>query len=416
MNKDRVKVPELRFPEFEGEWRLERLGTIADIQSGYAFSSLKMLREKSRYQLIKMSNVYLNKLSLERSPSYWLEINTKIEKFLLKKNDIVVTLTGTIGKQDYGYSVLIPKDDEFLLNQRLVRLRRNSTISIAEFILPVLKLSKFKYYFFNEGKGGTGNQSNVGIEDLKNIKLLFPNLPEQTKIANFLTSVDKCINLLQKKKAEFTQYKKGVMQKLFDVKADGCPALRFKQDDGSDFPDWKEKKLGEVVDTKMGQSPDSKSYNLNGGGLPLIQGNADITDRFSNPRQWTNQSTKTCEIGDLILTVRAPVGSISKSKHNACIGRGVCSIKNRSNSSLEFIYQFLLWYEPKWISLEQGSTFTAVSGKDIQNLKFAIPTSKKEQQKIADFLSSIDKSIENIANQIEQSQKWKKGLLQKMFV
>ena len=148
----------------------------------------------------------------------------------------------------------------------------------------------------------------------------------------------------------------------------------------------------------------------------MIQGNADISNRVSNPRQWTSEPTKECKMGDLILTVRAPVGSVSKSKHNAYYGsRGVCSISNNKLSNIEYLYQFLLNYEDKWFRLEQGSTFTAVSGKDIKGIKINTPTIE-EQQKIASFLSGIDKKIELVETQIQQSKTFKKGLLQQMFV
>jgi type I restriction enzyme, S subunit len=124
---------------------------------------------------------------------------------------------------------------------------------------------------------------------------------------------------------------------------------------------------------------------------------------------------KKCEIGDLILTVRAPVGSISKSLHKACIGRGVCAIRNNKLSTIEYLYQFLLSYEDKWKRIEQGSTFTAVNGDDIKSLKLNVPTIM-EQKKIAGFLSSLDTKLEKINNQITQTQIFKKGLLQQMFV
>jgi type I restriction enzyme S subunit len=200
------------------------------------------------------------------------------------------------------------------------------------------------------------------------------------------------------------------MQKLFSQK------IRCKDENGDSFPDWKNKTLKEITEIKMGQSPSSKSYNLDQKGLPLIQGNADIINRLSKPRQWTDSPTKTCDITDILLTVRAPVGAVAKSIHKACIGRGVCSIKNNAFSDLEFLYQLLLWFEPKWGSIEQGSTFTAVSGQDIRNLKVLIPNSIVEQKKIADFLILIDKSVENISQQIGDSLAFKQGLLKKMFV
>jgi type I restriction enzyme S subunit len=193
------------------------------------------------------------------------------------------------------------------------------------------------------------------------------------------------------------------------------PVLRFKDVDGCDYPDWEEKQLGEVSNINMGQSPDSSSYNTNKNGLYLIQGNADIKLRKTAPRIWTNQPTKKCKYGDIIMTVRAPVGAIAMSLHDACIGRGVCSIRSNCENNLSYLYQFLLSFEKKWMKFEQGSTFTAVNSKDVKNLKVNIPFIQ-EQQKIANFLSSIDKKIEQINNQITQTKQYKKALLQQMFV
>ena len=188
------------------------------------------------------------------------------------------------------------------------------------------------------------------------------------------------------------------------------PELRFKGFEG----EFEYKKLGDVSNVIMGQSPDSKSYNENGEGYYLIQGNADIKNRISSPRQWTNMPTKTCEIGDVILTVRAPVGAVAKSLHNACIGRGVCVIRNLEKYDLEYIYQFLLDFETKWGKLEQGSTFTAVSGAEIKSIKIVLPT-LPEQQKIASFLSAVDEKIQQLTRKKELMEQYKKGVMQQLF-
>ena len=193
-------------------------------------------------------------------------------------------------------------------------------------------------------------------------------------------------------------------------KSKNIPTLRFPEFDG----EWTKKTLEEVSLITMGQSPDSKSYNNLGIGLPLIQGNADIIDRKTNPRNWTSQPTKKCNTGDLILTVRAPVGMIAKSIHNACIGRGVCAIKNKNLNNLEFIYQFLLDYESKWGKIEQGSTFTAVSGTDIKLVTLFIP-SILEQNKIASFLTVVDDKLQALKQKKTLLEQHKKGLMQKIF-
>jgi len=188
------------------------------------------------------------------------------------------------------------------------------------------------------------------------------------------------------------------------------PQLRFPE-----FGDnWEEKKLGNVTSIVMGQSPDSTSYNSNGIGLYLIQGNADIKKRKTLPRVWTDTPTKECKVGDIIMTVRAPVGAVAKSIHNACIGRGVCAIRNNQHSVSNYIYQFLLSFEKKWVKFEQGSTFTAVNTKDVKSLKLILPP-VQEQQKIAAFLTAVDNKIEQLSKKQALLGSWKKGLMQQIF-
>ena len=188
------------------------------------------------------------------------------------------------------------------------------------------------------------------------------------------------------------------------------PQLRFPE-----FGDnWEEKKLGNVTSIVMGQSPDSTSYNSNGIGLYLIQGNADIKKRKTLPRVWTDTPTKECKVGDIIMTVRAPVGAVAKSIHNACIGRGVCAIRNNQHSVSNYIYQFLLSFEKKWVKFEQGSTFTAVNTKDVKSLKLILPP-VQEQTKIAAFLTAVDNKIEQLSKKQELLGEYKKGLTQQIF-
>ena len=176
--------------------------------------------------------------------------------------------------------------------------------------------------------------------------------------------------------------------------------------------EWKVMRLGEVSKITMGQSPKSKSYNENQKGIPLIQGNADCKNRKTSPRLYTTEITKICNIGDIIMTVRAPVGAISNSLHNACIGRGVCAIKFINNNN--YLYHFLVNYENKWEKYSQGSTFTAVNNSDIKNLKIPLPP-LKEQQKIAEILTTWDSVISKQEELIKTKEKLKKGLMQKLL-
>ena len=109
------------------------------------------------------------------------------------------------------------------------------------------------------------------------------------------------------------------------------PKLRFKEFDGK----WSRNILGNCCDIIMGQSPDSSSYNNNCIGLPLVQGNADMCERIATPQRYTSQPTKICEAGSIILSVRAPVGTVGKTFQKICLGRGVCGITSKN---IEFMY------------------------------------------------------------------------------
>jgi len=176
--------------------------------------------------------------------------------------------------------------------------------------------------------------------------------------------------------------------------------------------EWEVVRLGKISKITMGQSPSSDSYNDKQIGIPLIQGNADCKNRKTLPRNYTTEKTKECFVNDIIMTVRAPVGAISKSLHNACIGRGVCAIKSKQDN--EFLYHFLVNYEQKWEKYSQGSTFTAVNSSDIKSLKIPLPP-LKEQQKIAEILATWDNAISKQEELVKAKEELKKGLMQKLL-
>jgi type I restriction enzyme S subunit len=401
-------APRLRFSEFGNDWDFKKLNSIKSkgrkvIKAGPFGSAIKKeFYVKEGYKVYGQEQVINDDAFFG---DYYINKTTynKLKSCDVKPNDILVSLVGTFGKV-----LLIPENaEEGVINPRLLRLSIPIELILPKFSKQYLKTYIVKKTLISWSQGGTMGVLNAEI--VSKLTMPIPSLLEQQKIASFLTDVDDKITKITKKKELLERFKKGIMQKIFNQE------LRFKDDNGNAFPNWNVKKLGDITTINMGQSPESSTYNGNGVGYYLIQGNADISNRKTTPRNWTSNPTKLCDIGDLILTVRAPVGAIAKSNHQACIGRGVCSIRNIAISNIEFIYQFLLDYEKRWARLEQGSTFTAVSGKDIKSIEIKLP-SIEEQTKIANFLSDIDLNIEAINTKIEKSKTFKKGLLQKMFV
>lgn len=390
--------PDLRFSEFEASWKSVELKEIADIYDG-------------THQTPKYTNNGVPFVSVENIND--LEATSKfISEGAFKKDfknppqkgDVLMTriTAGIIGATN-----VVKNDKPLAYYVSLALIRPKGEIQ-SDFLSFNISTFRFKKEL-NKRIIHVAFPKKINLGDIGRCGVVFPSLDEQQKIAAFFGAVDEKIAQLQKKKGLLEDYKKGCMQKLFSQD------LRFKDDNGNPFSDWEEKPLEEIASIIMGTSPESKFYNDDLIGLPLIQGNADIRNRKSSPRIYTSETTKECLPSDILLSVRAPVGEVSKSEHHACIGRGMSAIRANPSNAQEFIYQYLLWFEPRWKSLSQGSTFASVNTSDIKSLSVSSPC-HDEQKKIADFLSAIDDKIALVAAELGKAKTFKKGLLQQMFV
>lgn len=175
--------------------------------------------------------------------------------------------------------------------------------------------------------------------------------------------------------------------------------------------DWEQRKLGEIVQITMGQSPNSENYTENPEDYILVQGNADMKNNRVVPRVWTTQITKQAEKGDLILSVRAPVGDIGKTDYDVVLGRGVAAIKGN-----DFIFQQLgkMKESGYWNRFSTGSTFESINSNDIREALITIPTGE-EQKKIGTFFKQLDDTIALHQRKLDLLKETKKGFLQKMF-
>ncbi|MDU1739903.1 MAG: restriction endonuclease subunit S [Streptococcus mitis] len=190
-----------------------------------------------------------------------------------------------------------------------------------------------------------------------------------------------------------------------------APAIRFKEFSGQNAEAWEQRKLGEVADITMGQSPKSENYTDNPSNYILVQGNADMKDGKVFPRVWTTQVTKQGRVGDLILSVRAPVGDIGKTDYNVVLGRGVAAIRGN-----EFIFQTLSKMKQNgyWNKLSTGSTFESINSNDIKSATILIPSSP-EQKAIGSFFQELNQLITLQQRKLEKSRRIKIAMLQKMF-
>lgn len=260
---------------------------------------------------------------------------------------------------------------------------------------------------------GSGQPLITGGQ-LKALLIQLPSLTEQQRIAKALSDVDALIftteKLLQKKK----NIKQGTMQNLLTGKKrlpGFAKSTNYKQSELGLIPeDWEVMSLGEISTIIMGQSPNSDCYNTQKG-MVLIQGNADISNSKTICRFYTTHITKTARKGDVIFTVRAPVGNVAKATFDCCLGRGVCAIQSIS----DFLYYYLIFIEDSWSKTSTGSTFDSINSDTLASTLIIQPYSKEEQTAIANVLSSMDKEIETLNTKLEKYRNLKTAMMQQLL-
>jgi type I restriction enzyme S subunit len=376
MMSDKRVLPLLRFSSFLENWKEQKLGDafINSRKKGdnslpiYSVSQSKGLVPRESLDRVIQKDAKANQ-------------NLRVEPEDLSYN-MMRMWQGAIGIADTtcmvspAYVVLKPK--------------KNSS---SKFFLYQFEKSRTKYLFTSYSRGLTLDRLRLYFDDFASIKSSSPSLPEQQKIATFLTAVDRRIELLKEKKEKLEAYKKGVMQQLFSRK------IRFKQDDGSDFPEWVEKKLGEVL--SIGSGRDYK--HLNAGNIP-IYGTGGIMS-YVDDFLFDGESVGIGRKG----TIDKPVFLSGKFWTVDTL------FYTHSFNAVTPSFVYRLFLTINWKKHNEASGVPSLSKATIEKLKVEVPTIS-EQEKISNFLDSVDLIISGLQAQINQTQTWKKGLLQQMFV
>lgn len=181
-----------------------------------------------------------------------------------------------------------------------------------------------------------------------------------------------------------------------------------------DVPDtWAVKTVGEIASITMGQSPPSSTVSDDGDGLPFIQGNAEFGARYPKPRQFAADCPKVVEGGDILLSVRAPVGEVNVAPERLCIGRGLAGLRP-TDGDHDFLYYALGGLAPVFARLSQGSTFDAINGKDLRSIPLLVPP-LDEQRRIAEVLRSVDEAIAASQATLQQSEVALSALSDELF-
>lgn len=406
-------IPTLRFPEFSGEWKEKKLGDVAsNIMYGIG-AAATTFDGKNKY--LRITDIDEDFRTFIPNPLTSPEGNID-NKYYLKENDIVFARTGASVGKSYLYN---PKDGILIFAGFLIKINVSGENAIFVF-QQTLRNNYKKWVVAMSMRSG---QPGLNAEEYKSLKFYYPQLPEQQKIATFLTAVDSKIELLQKKKQGLEQYKKGVMQQLFTQQ------LRFKKEDGTNYPDWEEKRLGEICDVRSSKRVLQQDWKDEG--VPFYRTREIISlskgETFKTPIfisdelfQQIKDKYDVPEGGDMLVTGVGSIGETYKVKLTDKFyfkDGNVLWFKLSTKVVTDFLFQsFKTRYVKKQLS--DNATITTVATFTIDGAKktlIKLPC-LEEQTKIANFLSAIDTKIALVNTQLENTQQFKKGLLQQMFV
>ena len=401
--------PKLRFKEFDENWKEVTLkNCITSIDSGWSPQCESYPANSSEWGVLKTTSVdwsgfnssFNKKLPLELTPRKEIEV---------KPLDILVTRAGPTER--VGVVSVVPHSvrSKLMISDKLIRLKSNEENNPL-FLGISLSSVKCQNQLQSKTSGLAKSQTNISQKILGEVLLKLPSKEEQTKIASFLSAVDEKISQLTQKHELLSQYKQGMMQKLFSQQ------LRFKADDGSEFREWEEKELKDIaeINPKSKKLPESFIYidleSVEKGQL-LLQKNIELQDAPSRAQRLLAK-------GDVLFQMVRPYQQNNyyfNLSGEYVASTGYAQIRTKLDS--KFIYYAL--HEKTFLDEVMnrctGTSYPAINSSDLSSIEILIPC-LEEQTKIANFLSSIDQKIEVVAQQIEQAKQWKKGLLQQMFI
>lgn len=385
-----MNMPKLRFPDFSGAWQRLSLSDVASIFDGthqtpiYTESGVKFLSVEN-IEEPEASRKFISELAYNRD-----------FKIKIRPNDILMTrITAGI----IGATALIRTSEPLAFYVSLALIRTND-IADSRFIEKYIATNQFKREL-HKRIIHVAFPKKINLGDIGKCEVAIPTIPEQQKIAEFLGMVNTRVGLLRRRWEALAAYKKAMMQLLF------ARTLRFTRSDGSPFPDWQEKRLGEIATIRKGEqlNRDTLSDECE---FPVINGGKTASGYAD---QWNTEAN--------VITLSEGGNSCGyvdwQSKRFWLGGHCYAILPTFSDLSNSFLFQALKSTQAAVMRLRVGSGLPNIQKGDLSKLSLGIPH-VEEQQKIAEFLSELDIKINTLAIQTVAMKRFKKGLLQQMFV
>ena len=401
-----MAVPKLRFKEFDGRWENTSFQSLFTFKNGINAS-------KEQYG---SGTKFINVLDIINNPNgitYDSIIGSvqvfqkDIDKNLVNYGDVVFQRSSET-REEVGQSNVYLSKEPVVFGGFVIR--GSARVSYDPlFMNGLLKTDKVRDQITQLSGGST--RFNIGQDSLNKVSVFLPLKEEQTKIASFLSAVDEKISQLTQKHELLSQYKQGMMQKLFSQQ------IRFKADDGSEFGEWEEISANELFENYSNKDHDGTLTILaatqDKGIVPRDEIDIDIKSSDASVLSY-----KIIEKGSFVISLRSFQGGIEYSNYYGICSPAYTILRSLRPIASEFYKNYLKTND--FIQRLSATVVGIRDGKQISYQAFSTLNidypSVEEQTKIANFLSAIDQKIEVVAQQIEQAKQWKKGLLQQMFV
>ena len=406
-----MSAPKLRFKEFDGDWTTSPLKALCKINQGLQIAIEDRFLEDGNNRYFYITNEFLKEGSKK---AYFIENPPKA--VICDESDILMTRTGNTGQ--------VVTDVKGAFHNNFFKIDFDRSIINKNFFIEFLKKDTTQHLILKYA--GASTIPDLNHSDFYRIVMPITTIEEQTKIASFLSAVDEKISQLTQKHELLSQYKQGMMQKLFSQQ------IRFKADDGSEFGEWENLKIFDLAIDKTLNNGVFNDQNKVGKGYKLIN----VLDMYINRDidesrlKLLDLSTKDFEknkvyYGDIFFTRSSLVKEgiafsnvyLGNSNDVTYDGHLIKLSPNLNRVNPIFLNYILKTHVVRKQLIKGGktATMTTIGQQEVGNTIVSLPC-LEEQTKIANFLSSIDQKIEVVAQQIEQAKQWKKGLLQQMFV
>lgn len=392
-------------------WKHGFVKDLANTVMGYAFKSTDFVPDG--IPLLRMGNLYQNMLDLERNPVFLPKrYLSDFSRFIVRPGDLVMSMTGTMGKRDYGFTVQIPDNvPELLLNQRVMKFEPKKDACL-EYLLNLFRSEMFLNYLYSF-PGGT-KQANLSAKQVQELPVLIPPKAEQKKIAKILSTWDKAITTTEQLLTNSQQQKKALMQQLLT----GEKRLAgFKQA-------WSKVKVSKMGSISSGGTPDTTKKEYWDGGINWLTP-TDVTSLKSryvfstnktiSEKGLKNSSAKMLPRGALLICTRATIGAMAISTTEIATNQGFKNLVPNAEFSVEFLYYLFTFNVKELVRKSSGSTFLELSKSDFEKLTFLCPC-LDEQHKIASVLIAADDAIAVQQQKLHYLKQEKKALMQQLLI